>query len=130
MQRIFGTIQQTSGSGLGLIHKFGFESPTHCRLIFRLWWSLRSLSAFVFPSPLLAVPNVTAYPSAASVPTRGLANFIFSMWHCIITFTLFKGLTRKRLILGALAMLGRNGPGGVATDCSSTDGGVIGVLDR
>ena len=29
------------------------------------------------PSPLLAVPNVTAHPSTASVPTS-----YYSMWHC------------------------------------------------
>jgi len=29
------------------------------------------------PRPLLAVPNVTAHPSTASVPT-----LYYSMWHC------------------------------------------------
>ena len=32
--------------------------------------------AAVPPSPLLAVPNVTAHPSTASVPTS-----YYSMWH-------------------------------------------------
>ena len=29
------------------------------------------------PSPLLAIPNVTAHPSTASVPT-----LYYLMWHC------------------------------------------------
>jgi len=36
--------------------------------------------AGVPPSPLLAVPNVTSYPSTANVPTS-----YYSMWHYIIT---------------------------------------------
>jgi len=36
------------------------------------------------PSPLLAVPNVTAHPPTASVPTS-----CYSMWHCNQLYTLF-----------------------------------------
>jgi len=35
------------------------------------------------PSPLLAVPNVTAHPSTASVPTS-----YYSMWHYVL-YTVF-----------------------------------------
>jgi len=37
------------------------------------------------PVPLLAVPNVTAHPSTASV---GLPTSYYSMWHYIIAFAL------------------------------------------
>jgi len=33
--------------------------------------------AAVPPSPLLAIPNITAHPSTASIPTS-----YYSMWHC------------------------------------------------
>jgi len=33
----------------------------------------------VAPSLLLAVPNVTAHPSTASVPT---SYYLYSIWHC------------------------------------------------
>ena len=42
-----------------------------------IWYSEEGPGqAAVPPSPLLAVPNVTAHPSTASVPT-----FYYSMWH-------------------------------------------------
>ena len=45
----------------GLLHWYSEEEPR---------W------AMALPSPLLVVPNVTAHPSAASVPT-----LYYSMWH-------------------------------------------------
>ena len=39
------------------------------------------------PSPLLAVPNVTAHPSTASVPTS-----YYSTWHYNYLSTHYKGL--------------------------------------
>ena len=43
-----------------------------------IWYSEEGAGrAAASPSPLLTVPNVTAYPSTAIVPTS-----YYSMWHC------------------------------------------------
>jgi len=45
-----------------------------------IWYSMAGLGrAAAPPSPLLAVPNVTAHPSTASVPTT------YSIWHYNVT---------------------------------------------
>jgi len=63
----------------------------------------RSGRATAPPSPLIVVPNVTAHPSTASVPT---SYHSISMWHCKRICTI-KGLT----ITSALHFVSTNGIG-------------------
>ena len=68
------------------------------------------------PRPLLAVPNVTAHPSTASVPTS-----YYLMWHYNGLWTL-KGYTKVRncmTLSGCFAMTGWQISDGLSEVCSS-----------
>jgi len=78
----FGTARRGLGVGPRPVRSSLYQNTT-VGLLTYIWYSEEGPRGGAPPSPLLAVPNVTAHPSTASIPTS-----YYLMWHCNCLWTL------------------------------------------